>query len=559
MAASFDTWDQLNQQAGAKVATPAAKPTPTQKTWDSLNAAVQKPSTNKFGTDVSSHVFNPLNQNSQFVDPSTPTPKINYAEAFKPQNLITAAKQVMPGAAQTVSQIKADPLSTKSDYGTTMKTNLVDLAQGKLTPTQFAVKSLDTKRTLANAWNVVKDAVAQEGTNLKNLFDARPQNGQFSPSKAGGAGLKVVTGGANILFSPLTALFNRANEVPILGTVSRLITLPFQAMGDGGAGLGNAVVNKLPISDEAKNQIRPGVEQIFALAAQIALGKAGLDVKAWDALKSKFGETDARTIYDQANRLAQQKVAQTTAPETSNTSPEVQTKTSKKASPLKNVMGQELPQYLGVDEVLANQKNIKFSDGTSKTQSKSLPVNQVEPVATEGVTKTSKLASGVEAKAVEKGLTRGFEGKPEYATVNMKAQAEAAVKLLEESPEQAHSIAMGNELPPEGILPEAVFTAVENHALEHGDVSTLRDLATSSSLTTEATGMGQRIRALAERNPDSAVAQIQDVLKAREEKAMKTNKDLGKAKKNIAEDIKKEISKTHTKETWSSFVESLKC
>jgi len=175
--------------------------------------------------------------------------------------------------------------------------------------------------------------------------------------------------------------------------------------------------------------------------------------------------------------------------------------------------------------------------------------------------RTSKLASGVEAKAIKERLTEGFEGKPEYAKVNVAKQADAATKLLDSNPDKAYNIAMGRELPPEGLLPESVFTAVENRALKTGDVATLRDLATSSSLSSEATAMGQRIRMLAERNPDSAVAKIQEVVKAREDAALRRtkSKDLTQAKKKVSEQIKKEISKTNTKQSWASFVESIKC
>src|SRR5262249_49321257 len=106
-------------------------------------------------------------------------------------------------------------------------------------------------------------------------------------------------------------------------------------------------------------------------------------------------------------------------------------------------------------------------------------------------TKESKLARGVEAKAVQANLTKSFEGLSEYGTVKVADQAERAVKLLTDNPESARRIAMGEEQPPAGLLPESVFTAVENRALKEGDVDTLRDLATSSSRPVEASTMGQ--------------------------------------------------------------------
>ncbi|MDQ3818038.1 MAG: hypothetical protein M3362_10130, partial [Acidobacteriota bacterium] len=142
------------------------------------------------------------------------------------------------------------------------------------------------------------------------------------------------------------------------------------------------------------------------------------------------------------------------------------------------------------------------------------PIEQ-QPLETPEI-KTSKLALGVEERAVQNKLTEGFQGLPEYAKVNVADQARAATNLLAVNRAQAINIAMGHELPPEGILPESVFVAVENHAIQTKDVALLRDLATSSNLTTEATGMGQRLRMLAERDPNSAVSAIQKVAKIRE-------------------------------------------
>jgi hypothetical protein len=192
---------------------------------------------------------------------------------------------------------------------------------------------------------------------------------------------------------------------------------------------------------------------------------------------------------------------------------------------------------------------------------KGITYNPIEekPIQTPEI-KTSKLAQGVEQKAIEKKLTDGFEGKPEYAKVNVADQAKAASSLLNTSREQAINVAMGHELPPEGILPESVFVAVENHAIQTKDVELLRQLATSSNLTTEATGMGQRIRMLAERDPNSAVTAMRKVQKIREEAATKKVGDIKKAKAKIKTEIKTEVIKAAPKaKDWAGFLEEIKC
>jgi len=172
--------------------------------------------------------------------------------------------------------------------------------------------------------------------------------------------------------------------------------------------------------------------------------------------------------------------------------------------------------------------------------------------------KTSKLAQGVEEKAIAKKLADGFEGLPEYAKVNVADQSKAATNLIKTNREQAIRIAMGHEKPPEGVLPESVFVAVENHAIQTKNVALLKDLATSSSLTSEATGMGQRIRMLAERDPNSAVSAMKKVIKLREEAAAK--KYGPQAKTKIASEIAGEIKKTVPKaKDWSSFLDEIRC
>ncbi len=174
--------------------------------------------------------------------------------------------------------------------------------------------------------------------------------------------------------------------------------------------------------------------------------------------------------------------------------------------------------------------------------------------------KTSKLASGVETKAVEAKLAESFEGLSEYETIRVKDQADAATRLLQSDPARAERIAMGREVPPIDVLPESVFIAVENKALKDGNVELLRNLATASTLPSEASGMGQRIRMLAERNPNSAVGAMREVQLAREAKAERGHGNLKKARERIKSQIKVEIKRTAPKiKDWESFLETIKC
>lgn len=188
----------------------------------------------------------------------------------------------------------------------------------------------------------------------------------------------------------------------------------------------------------------------------------------------------------------------------------------------------------------------------------------VKPIKGTGEKAVRGLSLGVEQKAVENNLTSRLENLPEYKQVNMKDQAAKASELLKKNPELARKIALGQERPPEGILPESVFVAVENDAIAKGDIATITALARESGLSAEATTMGQRLRALAERDPESPVGAFESIIRAREqelERRLKSKKTTLKAEKEkVVKEIKQSMKKTApTKGDWSSFIDSLKC
>lgn len=183
----------------------------------------------------------------------------------------------------------------------------------------------------------------------------------------------------------------------------------------------------------------------------------------------------------------------------------------------------------------------------------------LEPFKGTGETKTRGLSLGVFEKAVENKLSEGLHDLPEYKTVNMAEQAKSAVDLVNKDYEMAKRIAMGEETAPKNVIPEAVYNAVEMKATSEGDAQTISNLA-KSSLTTEATTMGQRIRTLAERNPESAVGAIKDLEKTRGESVKRKVKDVAKVTKDEIANIKEEIKKaTPKKGDWSAFIDSLGC
>lgn len=172
-----------------------------------------------------------------------------------------------------------------------------------------------------------------------------------------------------------------------------------------------------------------------------------------------------------------------------------------------------------------------------------------------GDVRTRGLAQSVEQRAVTRELTDYLGDLPEYRQLNMADQAAQAVQLLTDDPEFARRVALGEEPPPRGLLPESVFKAVERRALDEGDVATLRDLA-SGGLTAQATEMGRRIRALRDRDPESPVAAIQSISDLRGGGA-NANKAVADAVAELKGHL--ETAVTIDKGTLQAFIDSLRC
>lgn len=174
-------------------------------------------------------------------------------------------------------------------------------------------------------------------------------------------------------------------------------------------------------------------------------------------------------------------------------------------------------------------------------------------------TGTSKLGASVEAKAIEKKLTDGFEGTAGYDAITVKDQARRVDELIKNDIAGARRIVRGEDELPAELRGSALVTGLEEYALKQNNAEMLRELA-NSPLTAETSRAAQELRLLAERTPDSAVAILRDVAKAR--LASVERKVMGGAKKAAASTVKAikgEIEKAAKKQTWDEFVTSITC
>jgi len=188
---------------------------------------------------------------------------------------------------------------------------------------------------------------------------------------------------------------------------------------------------------------------------------------------------------------------------------------------------------------------------------------QMQLFDTNGKTKVGETARKMEALAVEKGLTKGFDLK-QQSVKNLKDEFAAVDSFISKDYQGAVDIAMGKKTAPEGLNAVSFLKQLEEKALQEGDVKTLRDLATKSALHDEAIKeSGQTLRILREREPNSPVTKMREVVKAREEAVKKKTKGRSpeKVKSKMKSQIKKRISKPKIvkPKTWTALIDELTC
>lgn len=117
-----------------------------------------------------------------------------------------------------------------------------------------------------------KDQYVEKVGEAISSLDSRNQGGAVDRSaKAVSAGVSI----ANLVLSPIGATFSAAEEVPVLKYPAIGLNYIFGKIGEGGGWVADKVVDNIPVSDQTKETIRPAAEELAALLAQLAAGKAG--------------------------------------------------------------------------------------------------------------------------------------------------------------------------------------------------------------------------------------------------------------------------------------------
>ena len=243
---------------------------------------------------------------------------------------------------------------------------------------------------------------------------------------------------------------------------------------------------------------------------------------------------------------------------------------------VQKMQNEKMPQPV-IDKYIADMKGKTFADyaefdkanretfatlmGESKPTASAggvAPAEAVKPGA-EG-TKVAKAASDIDKKIVSQGLDELPEEElAKYTPITKEKTINDVAEIMGDW-EGSKKMAITGENIPGHIKNQVLFNAVKNKALKEGDYNLMRELA-GSPIASERSLHAQELGSAAFNNEtDDVVVHMQDVAKSREKAVLSRIKEptLAKAQEKVIKEIKAKIPKI-PKETWGSFIDSIKC
>lgn len=190
-------------------------------------------------------------------------------------------------------------------------------------------------------------------------------------------------------------------------------------------------------------------------------------------------------------------------------------------------------------------------------KSSTLPAEE-KPFSPE--TKTSGIARSIEQKAKDAGLTKGFEKKAQFETINHADQAQRAKDLISSGIDNARAVVRGEAELPDGLKGTALINEMENYMKIHPSGEMAEELA-NSPLVTAGSEAAQEMGLMAEREPDSAMSKIQELKRNLVKRAGGSQK-VAAARTKIVRELKEATTKVNlSKEdlSWDKFLKSIEC
>ena len=129
-----------------------------------------------------------------------------------------------------------------------------------------------------------------------------------------------------------------------------------------------------------------------------------------------------------------------------------------------------------------------------------------------GETKVRGLSKTTEIKAIESDIVEGIKDLPDYEVLKNDPQIKTASNMIANDFERAKRIALGQEEAPSDLLPGFVYKGLESYAIKNKDINLIKELATSSYLSEQATRAGQFVQSLRGQDPYSPVKAVKDII-----------------------------------------------
>lgn len=180
---------------------------------------------------------------------------------------------------------------------------------------------INIKNTAVGVFNQPQHQITQTFDDFRNSLSQAWQeyekvpnyNPSASLSTNIGSGLESIVKGINVVFSPLTAAFTAANDVPVLRRATQLAALMPAVLGTAGRTLSDDVLDNIPTTfmpQHVKDNLKDGIGDIVSLAFQFgAIEKVADFSKIMPEriaeLSRKYSPQDVNTIIKQAQGLAE--------------------------------------------------------------------------------------------------------------------------------------------------------------------------------------------------------------------------------------------------------------
>lgn len=287
--------------------TPTQKPNIFQSAVDSIKKIADTAIAGLTGQNKQQPVVAPIEKTTPTTQPISSEIKNLPLAGMGTQSIFSSQKNVFDNIPSPSATFK-NPLSSNPKAPVSQITQTITNAISSNLPVTSDLFSQltsepDIHKAIGNAWSTYSGSILNEAQAMRKYMDTYT-NPKSSEIAKVGSNLELISGTAGVFFAPISALFSAAVDIPVVAPTARLINIAFSALGEGATVISNKIVDELPISAKDKAQIKPGLGEIFALAAQIGVGTV-IGLKTKDTLTEKYGTTDANTIIDQAKTMAQ--------------------------------------------------------------------------------------------------------------------------------------------------------------------------------------------------------------------------------------------------------------